>query len=103
MSSKRSSSSEQKPVFTGRLTLKAVNQALADAGAKEILVRGNGYHYFAEGGAPRWPTSMVMKPRLSDYTLEQWVIVWRNMRADHARNLEMSYLGDFGGFRSIHA
>lgn len=98
MSSKRSSS-EQKPVFTGRLTLKAVNQALADAGAKEILVRGNGYHYFAEGGAPRWPTSMVMKPRLSDYTLEQWVIVWRNMRADHARNLDMSFYGDVGGFR----
>lgn len=103
MSSTRSSSSEQKPVFTGRLTLKAVNKALADAGASEILVRGNGYHYFAEGNAPHWSTSMVMKPRLTDYTLEQWVIVWRNMREDHARNLHMSFYGDLGGFRSRSA
>lgn len=99
MSSTRPSSSEPKPVFTGRLTLKAVNQALLDAGAKEVLVRGHGYHYFAQGNASRWPTSMVMKSKLSDYTLEQWVIVWRNMRDDHALNVKMSFHGDLGGFR----
>ena len=79
MSSTQSNATEKKPVFSGRLTLKAVNTALAEAGSSEILVRGHGFHYFAQGSPARWPTCLVMKPRLADYTLEQWVIVWRNM------------------------
>jgi hypothetical protein len=40
-----------------RLTLKRVNAALAAAGAKEVLVQGEGYLYFIEGEAHCWYTS----------------------------------------------
>ena len=103
MASKQSNTTEKKPVFSGRLTLKAVNKALAEEGASEILVRGHGFHYFTQGSTARWPTSLVMKPRLADYTLEQWVIVWRNMRDDHVRNQHMSYFGNLDEYRTIPA
>lgn len=78
-----------------RLTFAAVNEALAKIGAKERLVKGNGYLYFTGGQAPSWPTSSVMVPRLTDYTLEQWLTVWRNVRSEAARQLEYSYTGSW--------
>ncbi|WP_338924611.1 hypothetical protein V0M98_33890 (plasmid) [Pseudomonas silesiensis] len=76
-----------------RLTFASVNEALAKIGAKEQLVKGNGYLYFTGGGAASWPSCSVMVPRLSDYTLEQWLTVWRNMRYEAARQYNYSLTG----------
>ncbi|WP_274644204.1 hypothetical protein [Pseudomonas serbica] len=86
---KDKTASEQRP----RLTFAAVNDALAKIGAKERLVKGNGYLYFTGGGAANWSSCSVMVPRLSDYTLDEWLIVWRNMRSEAARQLEYSFTG----------
>lgn len=59
--------------MTKRLTLNAINKALAAKGCGERLVKGNGYWYFAEGKAHFWPSSSVLVYRLNDLTLEQWL------------------------------
>jgi hypothetical protein len=66
-----------------RLTLKAVNAALAAAGAKEVLVQGKGYLYFAEGDADCWREVSVGVPRLNHLSLEQWIAAWRRLKAQH--------------------
>lgn len=65
-----------------RLTLRTVNAALADAGATERLIKGDGYFYFTEGDAHRWPATMVCVSRINALTVEQWVYEWRSLRAD---------------------
>lgn len=71
--------SRKKP---GRLTFRAVNAALAAAGAAEVLVKGDGYFYFMEGDAHCWPATMVYVTRLNDLTVEQWIGEWRSLRAN---------------------
>jgi hypothetical protein len=66
----------------GRLTFRAVNAALAAAGAAEVLTKGDGYFYFMEGDAHCWPATMVYVTRLNDLTVEQWIGEWRSLRAD---------------------
>ena len=66
----------------GRLTFRAVNAALAAAGAAEVLAKGDGYFYFMEGDAHCWPATMVYVTRLNDLTVEQWIGEWRSLRAD---------------------
>lgn len=63
-----------------KLTFRTINDALALAGASEILVKGNGYFYFAEGEAHCWPATMVFVSRLNDLTVEQWIEEWRSLR-----------------------
>lgn len=66
-----------------RLTIAAINQAIANKGGKEILVKGNGYFYFSDGDAPDWQSSAVYVYRLNDLTLEQWIAEWENKRNEH--------------------
>ena len=65
--------------------IRTVNKALKDAGYAEILVRGNGYFYFAEGDAHRWYSSSVAVFRLNAYTPAEW-IERRNELANDWRN-----------------
>lgn len=60
-----------------------VNNAIRDAGGAEILVKGEGYWYFMEGEAHKWPRTMVEIHRLNHYTLQQWVEVWREYRDEY--------------------
>lgn len=63
-----------------RLTLKSVNKALAERGAKEeLFYNRQGYYYFAEGNTRRWQSTIVYVPRLNDLTIEQWVAEWENL------------------------
>jgi len=57
-----------------------INKAIEAEGGKERLVRGDGYWYFTEGDAEKWPETSVMVHRLNSLTLKQWVEVWRQMR-----------------------
>lgn len=60
------------PAPTPRVTLARVNAALAARGHAEILVRGRGYYYFAEGDAHRWPSSAVYTAHLTAHTVLEW-------------------------------
>jgi hypothetical protein len=95
MTVSKSTSKGKSAAPTHRLTFTSVNEALAKIGAKEQLVKGNGYLYFTGGGAASWPSCSVMVPRLSDYTLEEWLTVWRNMRSEAVRQLNYSYTGQW--------
>ena len=64
-----------------RLTLVAVNKALSDLGAKEVLVKGAGYYYFCEGEADRWPQCSVYVYRLNHLSLKQWIEEWTRLKA----------------------
>lgn len=56
-----------------RLTLNAVNKAIAARGIAAELVQANGYLYFT-GDAVQWAfTSMVMVPHLNDLGLDSWM------------------------------
>ena len=54
-------------------TCEDVNRELRAAGRSEVLVKGEGYCYFAEGDAPDWKTSSVYVYRVSDQTIRQWL------------------------------
>ena len=61
-----------------RVTRKAVNKALEDAGFEGVTIeRGDGYWYFWGGEAIGWYDSSVSSPmsvpRLTDLTVDQWV------------------------------
>lgn len=55
------------------LTLKKINNEIAKLGGNEILVKGEGYYYFAEGEAYGWYNQSVYVYRLNQLTLEQWI------------------------------
>jgi hypothetical protein len=57
-----------------------VNKAIADLGGKEILVKGDGYWYFAEGDSAQWPSASVYCYNLNTYSLEEWVRFWKHYR-----------------------
>jgi hypothetical protein len=66
-----------------RLTLKAVNAALAARGIKERLVQGYGYLYFIEGEASSWYSSSVPVCRLNHLPrIEQWLEAHRALATD---------------------
>jgi hypothetical protein len=64
-----------------RLTLKAVNAALAGAGHAERLVKGRDYWYFAEGDTPRWPVTMVCVYHLNALSLDEWLEEHADLKA----------------------
>lgn len=55
-----------------RVTLNAINKALAAAGHEERLVKGNGYFYF-DGPALQWYDHSVMTSWLGTMTTAEWV------------------------------
>lgn len=68
------------------LQLRQVNAALKREGAAEVLVRGNGYYYFAEGDAHEWPATAIYVNRISQLNLDQWIWEWRLKRGEWLKN-----------------
>lgn len=68
------------------LQLWQVNAALKSAGADEVLVRGSGYYYFAEGDAHKWPATAVYVNNVSRLRIDQWLEEWRSLRGEWLKN-----------------
>lgn len=64
-----------------KVTIRAVNAAIAAKGGKEKLTRGTSYYYFYDGDAASWPSSSVCVYRLNHMTLTEWVEAWEQLRA----------------------
>jgi hypothetical protein len=62
-----------------RVTLNKINAAIKAAGGEDELVRGNGYFYFVGEDTPKWHQASVYTMFLSDFTVEEWVDMWRSM------------------------
>jgi hypothetical protein len=63
-----------------RVTLKQVNAAIAARGGKEVLVKGEGYFYFADGDAYEWDSDGVYVYTLNELPLERWIEEWESRR-----------------------
>jgi len=61
------------PSKRGRVTVKAVNDALAKRGRTARLFKADGYFYFDSGEAADWIDKTVSRPTLGSLTLEQWL------------------------------
>jgi len=57
----------------GRVTLKAVNDALAKRGRGARLMKASGYFYFDSGEAASWIDKTVHTPTVGSRTIEQWL------------------------------
>ena len=57
----------------GRVTLKAVNDALSKRGRSARLMKASGYFYFDSGEAASWIDKTVFTPTVGSRTLEQWL------------------------------
>ena len=57
----------------GRVTLKAVNDALSKRGRSARLMKASGYFYFDSGEAANWIDKTVYTPTVGSRTLEQWL------------------------------
>lgn len=64
------------------LTIKQVNKAIKELGGNEVLVKGEGYYYFDEGGASTWYSTMVCVNALNRLTLEQWIEEWKYLKTN---------------------
>ena len=56
-----------------RVTLKSINDRLAELGHKASLEKGASYFYLSGGEATDWLDRTVKVPILSGLTLDQWV------------------------------
>jgi hypothetical protein len=56
-----------------RITLKSVNDRLAELGVGARLEKGDGYFYFSGGEATDWLDLTVKVLILSSLSLDQWV------------------------------
>ena len=70
---RRASAAAAEAPKSGRVTLKAVNEALAKRGRGARLMKANGYFYFDEGEAASWLDKTVATPTVGSRTLEQWL------------------------------
>lgn len=68
-----------KPATSSRV----VNLALKARGHHEVLVRGRGYWYFADGEASGWFSSSVPVFRITDLTLRRWLQERDNLASDY--------------------
>jgi hypothetical protein len=69
-----------------RVTLKTVNEKLADLGTKAELAKGTGYFLFRGGEADDWIDRTVAVPTIGSFTLEQWLSEYKRLKA---LNIEM--------------
>jgi hypothetical protein len=74
-----------------RVTLKKVNDAIAARGGKEVLVKGVGYFYFADGEAVEWDADSVYVYTLNELPLERWIEEWESRRKAYLERLERGY------------
>jgi len=63
-----------------RVTVKAINDALAGLGENARLVKGDGYFYFDVGEAANWLDKTVSTSTLSSRTLEQWLEEFQRLK-----------------------
>ena len=63
-----------------RVTLKSINDRLAELGHKASLEKGDGYFYFSGGEATDWLDRTVKVPTLSSLTLDQWVDEFKRLK-----------------------
>ena len=63
-----------------RVTLKAINDALAGLGENARLAKGEGYFYFDLGEAANWLDKTVSTPTLSSRTVEEWIDEFRRLK-----------------------
>ena len=68
------------PPKPGRVTLKAVNDALAKRGTDARLMKASGYFYFDSGEAASWLDKTVPVPTIGSRTLEQWLEEFDRLR-----------------------
>ena len=63
-----------------RVTLRAINDALAGLGENARLVKGDGYFYFDVGEAANWLDKTVSTATLSSRTLEEWLEEFQRLK-----------------------
>src|SRR5215467_1563105 len=63
-----------------RVTLKTVNEKLAELGTKAELVKGGGYFLFRGGEADDWIDRTVAVPTISSLTLEEWLNEYKRLK-----------------------
>jgi len=63
-----------------RVTLKTVNEKLADLGTNAELAKGAGYFLFRGGEADDWIDRTVAVPTIGSLTLEQWVNEYKRLK-----------------------
>jgi hypothetical protein len=70
-----------------RLTIAAVNKALAARGSKDELVKGNGYFYFWGDTAITWYCSSVYVCKLNHIpTVEGWLRQYDMLEAENRKH-----------------
>jgi hypothetical protein len=74
-----------------RVTLKAINDALAGLGENTQLVKGEGYFYFDRGEAANWLDKTVSTPTLSSRTVEEWIEEFQRLK-----KMNQQLLGETG-------
>ncbi len=63
-----------------RVTLKSINDRLAELGHKASLEKGDGYFFFSGGEAADWLDWTVKVPILSTLTLDQWADEFKRLK-----------------------
>jgi hypothetical protein len=73
---------EAKPA--ARVTVNAVNAALAERGHEAILVRSGGYFLFRGAEVNDWLDRTVQVPRVGDLSIAGWVQAFRDLKKKNA-------------------
>jgi hypothetical protein len=63
-----------------RVTLKFINDRLAELGIDARLEKGDGYFFFSGGEATDWLDRTVKVPIISALTLDQWVEEFQRLK-----------------------
>ena len=81
---RRSSGKKSESAKPSRVTLKSVNDALAERGYDAMLVKGGGYFFFRGAEPNAWLDRTVPVARVSDLTLQQWVRAFQQLKQKNA-------------------
>ena len=66
--------------MAARITIKAVNDALARLGHEVRLEKASGYFYFWSGDVAGWIDRTVQVSKISELTLEQWMAEFKRLK-----------------------
>jgi hypothetical protein len=81
-SERGSKAGKSKP--TSRVTVSAVNAALAERGHEAILARAGGYFLFRGPDANDWLDRTVQLRRVGDLSVAEWVQAFRDLKQKNA-------------------
>ncbi|HYW42107.1 MAG TPA: hypothetical protein VE959_04570 [Bryobacteraceae bacterium] len=70
-----------------RLTLKTVNDELAQRGHTALLEKGDGYFYFHTGETIDWLDRTVRVRTINSLTLKEWIEEFRRLKELNGRIL----------------